>query len=59
MYGLLWTEQGLLTYVDSPNNTVLYVPFNQSFWQKGESLLRAFWMVFCDTLPLSDPPSVR
>jgi len=34
-YGLLWTPQGLLTYIDQPNNTVLFLPFNQSFWTRG------------------------
>ena len=34
-FGLVWTSQGILTYVDDPNNHVLFVPFNVSFWQRG------------------------
>lgn len=34
-YGLVWTEDALMTYIDQPSNVVLYVPFNESFWHKG------------------------
>ncbi|KAJ3333561.1 hypothetical protein HDU91_002895, partial [Kappamyces sp. JEL0680] len=33
-FGLIWDETGLTTYVDSPSNVVLNVPFN-NFCQKG------------------------
>ena len=34
-YGLEWTENYIYTYVDSVLLQVLYVPFNQRFWDKG------------------------
>lgn len=35
IYGLSWNETQLFTYIDTPDNVVLSVPFNESFWQKG------------------------
>jgi hypothetical protein len=38
IYGLEWGEEGLYTYVDSPNNTVLLLNFTKkSFFQRGDS----------------------
>lgn len=34
-FGLEWTEDHLLTWIDQPANTNLYVKFNQPFWQRG------------------------
>lgn len=34
-YGLVWNETGLYTYFDDVNNVVLSVPFDKSFWEKG------------------------
>ena len=34
-YGLIWNETYIGTYLDDPENTVLSVPINQSFWQFG------------------------
>lgn len=35
-YGLLWTEERLITYIDSEDNVVLDVDMSQqSFWEKG------------------------
>lgn len=36
-YGLFWDENGLYTYLDSPDNKVLQVDFTkQSFWEKAQ-----------------------
>ena len=35
VYGLIWNETYIGTYLDDPENTVLSVPINQSFWQFG------------------------
>jgi len=36
VYGLIWTEDRLTTYIDSPENVVLDVDMStQSFWEKG------------------------
>ena len=34
-YGLIWNETYIGTYLDDPDNTVLSVPINQSFWEFG------------------------
>ena len=34
-YGLIWNETYIGTYLDDPNNTVLSVPIDQSFWEFG------------------------
>jgi len=34
IYGLIWNETYIGTYLDDPENTVLSVPINQSFWQR-------------------------
>lgn len=43
-YGLQWGPEGLWTYLDNPNHTVLSVPFpaNSSFWQRGSK-----WEMVC------------
>lgn len=38
-YGLLWTERGITTYIDSPDNVVLHVDFSShggSMWARSE-----------------------
>ena len=35
IYGLIWNETYIGTYLDDPANTVLSVPINQSFWEFG------------------------
>jgi len=35
VFGLVWSEQGLYTYVDTPAQIILNVTFDQSFWQRG------------------------
>lgn len=35
VYGLLWNETMMMTYIDSPDNVVLNLPLPQSFWQRG------------------------
>ena len=35
IYGLIWNETYIGTYLDDPDNTVLSVPINQSFWESG------------------------
>eukprot|EP01098_Paradermamoeba_levis_P008399 TRINITY_DN3483_c0_g1_i2.p1 TRINITY_DN3483_c0_g1~~TRINITY_DN3483_c0_g1_i2.p1 ORF type:complete len:390 (+),score=103.59 TRINITY_DN3483_c0_g1_i2:83-1252(+) len=35
VYGLTWSSKGITIYIDDPSNVVLSVPFNESFWQKG------------------------
>ena len=35
IYGLIWNETYIGTYLDDPSNTVLSVPINQSFWEFG------------------------
>jgi hypothetical protein len=34
-YGLVWNENELYTYIDSPTNRVLNLQMNESFWEKG------------------------
>jgi beta-glucanase (GH16 family) len=34
-YGLVWNENELYTYLDSPSNRVLNLQMNESFWEKG------------------------
>jgi beta-glucanase (GH16 family) len=34
-FGLLWSADGIYTYVDSEDNKVLSVPITQSFWELG------------------------
>ena len=35
-YGLIWNETYIGTYLDAESNTVLSIPINQSFWERGE-----------------------
>ena len=35
IYGLIWNETYIGTYLDDPDNTVLSVPVDQSFWEFG------------------------
>ena len=35
VYGLVWSEEEIFTYIDTPDQVVLSVPINQSFWQLG------------------------
>lgn len=35
VFGLQWSSDKLVTYLDDPSNTVLEVPFNQSFFERG------------------------
>jgi hypothetical protein len=35
VFGLLWTNTSLITYIDDPSNVVLTVPMKESFWSKG------------------------
>lgn len=35
IYGLVWNEDGIYTYIDDDSNKVLDVSFNQSFWELG------------------------
>ena len=35
IYGLIWNETYIGTYLDDPENTVLSVPITQSFWEFG------------------------
>lgn len=35
-YGLLWTKERIITYIDSEENVVLDVDMkSESFWEKG------------------------
>mmetsp|Transcript_24109 Transcript_24109/g.33807 ORF Transcript_24109/g.33807 Transcript_24109/m.33807 type:complete len:359 (+) Transcript_24109:136-1212(+) len=35
VFGLEWTDTYLLTYLDSPDNIILNVKINESFWERG------------------------
>jgi beta-glucanase (GH16 family) len=35
IFGLIWSENGLQTYLDTQDNVVLSVAFNESYWQKA------------------------
>jgi len=35
IFGLIWNETNLQTYLDEPSNVILNVPFDQPFWTKG------------------------
>jgi hypothetical protein len=35
IYGLIWNETYIGTYLDEPSNVVLSVPITESFWDKG------------------------
>lgn len=34
-YGLFWNQTVIQTYIDNPNNVVLNVPINETFFQRG------------------------
>ncbi|KAG5189138.1 concanavalin A-like lectin/glucanase domain-containing protein [Tribonema minus] len=34
-YGMVWTEEGITTYVDNEDNVVLRVPFDAPAWERG------------------------
>lgn len=34
-FGLVWSEEGIYTYVDDESQKVLNVAFDQSFWERG------------------------
>lgn len=34
-YGLFWNQSVIQTYIDTPNNVVLNVPINETFFQRG------------------------
>ncbi len=38
VFGMLWDEHGITTYLDNTTNVVLRVDFNQSAWQRGGSV---------------------
>ncbi|KAJ3003955.1 hypothetical protein HKX48_001492 [Thoreauomyces humboldtii] len=52
-YGLEWTPAGIKTYLDSPDNVVLDVPFTESFWSKGglPASINDPWTNQCDAAP--------
>lgn len=35
VYGLYWDQNELYTYLDTPDNKVLHVPFDKSFFERG------------------------
>jgi len=35
VFGVNWTESGIVTYIDSPSQVILDVPFSEPFWTKG------------------------
>lgn len=35
VFGLIWNENEISTYLDTPENVVLSVPIDQSFWERG------------------------
>ncbi len=39
VFGLIWNERGIRTYIDDvndPRKTILEVNFNETFWEKGD-----------------------
>jgi beta-glucanase (GH16 family) len=36
IYGLIWNENGIKTYIDTEDNVVLDIKTDESFWQRGE-----------------------
>lgn len=53
VFGLVWTNQSIITYVDEESNVVLKVPINESFWSKGgwESTYNNPWVGRPDNAP--------
>lgn len=35
-YGLIWSEDRIMTYIDNESNKVLDVAIDKSFWERGE-----------------------
>lgn len=36
IYGLIWNEKEITTYIDTIDNKVLSIPIDESFWARGE-----------------------
>jgi len=36
IYGMTWTNDSIITYIDNPKNVVLKTVFDQSFWKRGQ-----------------------
>eukprot|EP01088_Endostelium_zonatum_P000781 TRINITY_DN11035_c0_g1_i1.p1 TRINITY_DN11035_c0_g1~~TRINITY_DN11035_c0_g1_i1.p1 ORF type:complete len:367 (-),score=71.45 TRINITY_DN11035_c0_g1_i1:31-1092(-) len=36
VFGFIWNETSMITYLDSPNNIILSVSTKESFWSKGK-----------------------